>query len=448
MKEKCGIFGIHCEKTNSKCIPSVINGLRYLQHRGHEGCGISYLNNSKHLVLKKGLGRVDDVFKRENILEFENSNKCIGHVRYSTSGNSKLDDKQKYTECQPLLGNCKLGTFYLVHNGNIPNIKEHDTQFIISFIENNDKESWREIFISLIETIPCAYCLLIITQDEIFAVRDRFGIRPLCIGIHECDYCITSESCALQHFELLRDVKPGEIIRICSDGLETLYQSSNSQLRICAFEFIYFQQPNSICEQLSVSQVRTELGKLLAHKEKLCDFDDSFVVVGVPSTGIISAKGYAEQLHLSYKQIINKNNNIGRTFIAPSHTERQTLCEKKFIIDETELLNKKVIIVDDTIVRGNVIKSIVSKVWQCGALEIHVRIPAPPIINICRLGIDIPSHEELLAYNKTIPQIETSIDVTSIMYLSCDDLNSVLPSGCYKECFGEKIEEAMLFSHA
>ena len=452
MKEKCGVFGVYSCEAYEKCLIDVIRGLRLLQHRGQEGCGIAFHTNDSGLVLKKGNGLVDEVFDHQydtSIL----SNKCIGHVRYSTSGIPKLDKEQKYKECQPLLGKCKLGIFYLVHNGNIPNIEEeHDTQYIIRFIEESKCDNWREILIALMESIPCAYCLLIITADEMFAVRDRFGIRPLCIGQFSSNgvYCVSSESCALQHFQLVRDVKPGEIIRINQEGLKTLYQAGNSQLRICSFEYLYFQNPTSICEGRLVSDVRSDLGKLLAQKEDIAyagSSDDlsSFLVVGVPKTGIIAAKSYAKSLRVEYKQVITKNKNIGRTFIAPSNDERQVLCRKKFAFDETEIKNKNIIIVDDTIVRGNVMKSIVSNIWHCGASQIHIRIPAPPVINICRLGIDIPSCEELLAYGKTIQQIKDELGVSSIRYLTCDDLDTVIPSTCYKEYFGEEPDDHMLY---
>ena len=247
MKEQCGIYGIYFKTTGVKTIPLVIHGLRLLQHRGQEGCGICF-HDGENLTLNKGIGKVDEVLgSYESSCDIA-SNKCIGHVRYSTSGSSKYDDKQKYNECQPLLGNCKLGEFYLVHNGNIPNLDEHDTHYIINFIRESKMNNWSQILISLIEKFPCAYCLLIITRNEIFALRDRFGIRPLCIGQNDNAQCVSSESCALQHFELVRDVKPGEIIQIGSKGLETIYQSENSQLRLCAFEYLYFQNPISICE--------------------------------------------------------------------------------------------------------------------------------------------------------------------------------------------------------
>lgn len=446
MKEKCGVFGIHSCKAYSKCVVDVIQGLNLLQHRGQEGCGIAFHTKDKGFVLEKGSGVVNDVFHDYSSIIL--SNKCIGHVRYSTSGSSKHDNKEKYNECQPLVGKCKLGVFYLTHNGNIPGIEEeHDTQYIIRFIEESECDNWREILITLVETIPCSYCLLIITANEIFAIRDRFGIRPLCFGVSNGDYCISSESCALQHFQLVRDVKPGEIIRTNSQGLDTIYQAKHSQLRICSFEYLYFQNPTSICEGRLVSDVRRHLGKLLAQKEHIRldgSLHDSYMVVGVPKTGLIAAKSYAETLLLEYKQVIIKNKSIGRTFIAPSNDERQLLCRKKFAFDEAEIKNKNIIIVDDTIVRGNVMKSIVKNMWQCGALQIHIRIPAPPVINICRLGIDIPSCEELLAYGKTIEQIKDELGVSSIRYLTCDDLDTVLPSTCYKEYFGEELEDNML----
>ena len=439
MKEKCGVFAIYNCNSDSNIIPSVINGLKLLQHRGQEGCGIAFENN-KQLDIHKGLGLVTNVFNHDISIE---TNKCIGHVRYSTSGNSKINDDSKLSECQPLEGNINGEDFYISHNGNIPKIKTHDTQYIVDFINKSHCDDIEKKLISLMETIPCAYSILILTKNCIYGMRDRYGIRPLCIGNLDKSYCISSESCALQHFKLDRDILPGEIIKINDNGLQTIYQYDNSKLSICAFEYLYFLNPDSICDGYNVTDVRNNLGKILADKETL-NIDDEYIVIGIPNSGLLSAKSYATSLTIKYVQAITKNKYSNRTFIIPNDVDRISACNKKFIYDNNSIANKKVIIIDDTIVRGNVIKSIIHNLVLCKANEIHIRVAAPPIINVCQLGIDIPSCEELLAYNKNISQIKDELNVTSIKYLTIEELNSAIPSTSYKECFGEKINDEMI----
>ena len=321
MKEKCGVFGIYNNVSNTNIIPCVINGLKLLQHRGQEGCGIVFENNNQ-LDIHKGLGLVSDVFNGDISIQ---TNKCIGHVRYSTSGNSKINDDSKLDECQPLEGNTNDEEFYISHNGNIPKIKTHDTQYIIDFINKSDCDDFVKKLISLMETIPCAYSILILKKNCIYGMRDRYGIRPLCIGNDENSYCISSESCALQHFKLNRDILPGEIVKINNKGVQTIYQYNNYKLSICAFEYIYFLKPNSICDGYNVTDVRTNLGKLLANKETLT-IDDEYITIGIPNSGLLSAKSYAASLSIKYVQAITKNKYINRTFIIPNNVDRIKAC--------------------------------------------------------------------------------------------------------------------------
>ena len=423
------------KKNHIKTIQNVIQGLELLQHRGQESCGIAYEQNDI-LFCQTTPGLVKNAFKdikKENIL----SNKSIGHVRYSTSGNSKTDVTNLHSESQPLYGKCKLGGFFLAHNGNVPNLNEHDTKYIINFIQKSSGSSWREIFMELLDEIHVAYCLLVITNNEIYAIRDRYGIRPLCIGKHkEVDFCFSSESCALQHFVYERDVQPGEVVMVNKDGLSSIYTFPQSTLKLCAFECIYFMKENSICNGMLVSEIRTLFGKELANKEAL-SFGDNTIVVGIPMSGIVSAKSYADTLQLPYLQVIEKNENVGRTFIAPSNDERMTLSRKKFSYNESEIKDKNIILVDDTVVRGNVMKTVVQQMYQNGAKKVHIRIPSPKIIGKCSLGIDIPSCEELLAFKKTNQEIAKELKVSTINYLDYDDLDKILPFLTYKECFGE-----------
>ena len=441
MKEKCGVFAVYTSISDVICIKDVVNGLNLLQHRGQEGCGIAYAHENDIQVMK-GNGLVKDVFNQyENVSLLQ---MCIGHVRYSTSGKSKQNVEANYDECQPIIGNCSLGSFALVHNGNIPGTQIHDTTFLVHFIENMKERTWEKKLETLIETIPGVYCLTILTQDAIYGVRDRFGVRPLCIGMNQGDWCISSESCALHRFNHVRDVQPGEVIKIDKTGLNTVYQSSKTQLSICAFEFIYFMRPNSFTDGYYVKDVRDKLGSKLAHNEDVVQKNGDWTVVGVPDSGILAALSYAKSMGFNYIQCIEKNKNAKRTFILPNQNERIEACKRKFHFHKKQIDGQKIVVVDDTIVRGNVIKSIIHCLWECGAKEIHIRIPAPPVCDVCQLGIDIPSKEELLATGKSIEEMGKELKVCSLRYLSCDDLYDILPTHTYTECFGGGINPQML----
>jgi amidophosphoribosyltransferase len=437
LKEKCGIYGIFMKTDCKKCIPQMIDGLELLQHRGQESCGLCYVEEN-NLVLNKSLGLVKDVFSYKSYVP--SASHAIGHVRYSTSGKSKLSEKDKYVECQPLYGKCKLGEFYVAHNGNIPNTECHDTQHVINCIIKSEKAIWKDILIELIETIPVAYCLLIITSTELFVLRDRYGIRPVCVGksFDGNDYCVSSESCALKEYDFLREVKAGEIIKIDKNGLNTLYNFPNAQSHICAFEYIYFMRESSICNGYRVKLLREMLGTQLSKIENE-KFDKNTVVVGVPISGITAAKSYAKSIGLKYVQLITKNPSVGRTFIAPTDEQRKRLCKEKFLYNKSEIKDKRIIIIDDTIVRGNVIKTIIKYFNLCGAREVHVRVPAPPVIDVCSLGIDIPNREELLAYNKSNDEIRKELGIKSLQYLTVDALDELFDFLSYKECFGERL---------
>lgn len=444
MKEKCGVYGI-CSKTHDKSIINeAINGLTSLQHRGQEGCGLVYLDSYNNYNLIKGLGLVKNIFNKNNL--YIASSMVIGHVRYSTSGNTKKDINSLYEECQPLYGNCNLGSFYIVHNGNIPNVNIHDTKYIIQYLENDSSTTWKQKLIQLLENIPCAYCLLIMTKDGMYAIRDKYGIRPLCIGENQEKICISTESCALNNYTHLRDVRSGEIVYFYENSIKSLYLSQTGKLCICSFEFIYFSNINSFCDNYSVKEVRHNLAIKLAKKENLNNMNDC-IVIGVPSTGIYYGKVYSNHLNLKYFQYIQKNENINRTFILPSEEERTRACLEKFSYDNLNLNNKKVIIVDDSIVRGNVISNIAKQLWSCKVKEIHVRITSPPVVNRCSLGIDISSTSELIAFNRTNEEIRKKINVNSLIYLSLDDINGLLPEHSNKECFGEILDPQMLLKN-
>ena len=430
----CGIFGLYLNCPKVDCVCDVIHGLESLQHRGQESCGVSYSQDGLY-VLEKGCGLVKDVFS--NYTKQSLTRSCIGHVRYSTSGKSKRDVESKLKECQPLVGKSELGDFVLVHNGNIPQIEGHDTKYLVDFLSNTKKDRWEEKLIDLVETIPGVFSMLIDTPSGMYAVRDRFGIRPLCIGVHGDNICFTSESCALGDYSHYRDVKPGEVILVNGGEVQSVYRSPRAKTSICAFEFVYFLKPTSYSDGIHVKAFREKCGEILANKDKQRFSDTSgYLVTGVPTSGIVYGESYATTLGLPYSQIMTKRKDSNRTFTLPDNETRKIASDNKFVYNVDKIKGKKLIVVDDSIVRGNVMRSISRKLREHGVAEIHVRIPSPPVINKCQYGIDIPTVEELLIPNRTYAEVIEHLNVTSLEYLNYEELDKLLPTLSYKECFG------------
>ncbi len=437
----CGIFGVYLENPKVSCVSNVIDGLKSLQHRGQESCGISYSEDGLY-VLERGCGLVEDVFSNYTKQPLVQS--CIGHVRYSTSGKSKSDADSMLEECQPLVGNSELGDFVLVHNGNIPQINGHDTKYLVDFLSKTKKGCWEEKLIDLVETIPGVFSILIDTPNGLFAVRDRFGIRPLCIGTHRHNICLASESSALGDYSHHRDVKPGEVVLVNGGKIQSVYHSSTAKISICAFEFVYFLKPMSYCDGIHVKTFRQRCGEILAKKDKHRFSDTSgYLVTGVPTSGIVYGESYAKTLGLPYSQILTKRKDSNRTFILPDDESRRNASNNKFVYTAHKIKGKKLIIVDDSIVRGNVMRSIARKLWEYGVTEIHVRIPSPPVINKCQYGIDIPTVEELLVTNRSYKEVIELLNVTSLEYLDYNEFSQMLPVFSYKECFGGDVESEL-----
>jgi amidophosphoribosyltransferase len=431
----CGIFAIF-NNNLEKNITELFYGLQRLQHRGKDGYGMVYLLDYISLITTKGEGELNTKIL-ERICNIK-SKSCIGHLRYSTSGSTIKDGTLKRIELQPIRGFDPVseGPFYIAHNGNIPNLENHDTTYLRNMLEN-DKDTMEHKLIKLIENVPAAFSILILTHNNIlYALRDRFGIRPLCIGQQGDKYYISSESCAFStDVNYLRDVKPGELIRIDASGLQSIYVNEQAQLNLCTFEILYFLNENSYVDGLQIKNVRKNLGKILAIKEDILhEKINEYTVVGVPLTGILYGKSYAKTLGFNYKQLIHKNKKISRTFIILDKRQRKKACDKKFFYDKENIKNKKLIIVDDTIVRGNIIKAIIRNLKRCGAKEIHVRIPAPPVIDICELGISIQTKEELIMNNKTADEVCKDIKADSLKYLQIEDLEH-FPANSYNQCF-------------
>lgn len=432
----CGIFGVFSNENNTSNLVELLNGMKMLQHRGKDGYGISGLTYNRNIYTIKNEGEIKNI--ETNNIYFSS---CIGHVRYSTSGESIKTSILKHNELQPITGYSKdINKYTLIHNGNIPNIDGHDTSFINEIISSNYFLDIKTKLISIINNIPGAYSIIILTNKGMYIMRDRFGIRPLCIGKKNNNYYVSSENIAFNNgIEFIRDVNPGELININNNGLFTLYQHSKPKKSLCSFEILYFLNENSIVDNINIKNIRQDLGKQLAFKDKKQFMNGEYIVVGIPETGILYGKSYAKELNLNYKQVITKNKNVSRTFIVLNNEDRIKLCNDKFIYNTNDIYGKKIIIVDDTIVRGNVIKSIICNLKKCGAKEIHIRIPSPPVIDICELGISIQSKNELLFNNKTLVDVLKELNVNSIMYLNISELYN-FPKNSYNQCFSGYID--------
>ncbi len=452
MKEECGIFGTYQKEKSFNTSNYVINGLSDIQHRGQESSGISYFTN-KGLTVFKNMGLVKEVFSNYTS---NNTNMCIGHVRYSTSKSSisSLED------AQPFRGSHLLGEFSIVHNGHIPNLDKNkhirkedystDSDFLVKYIERSTLTSWENILIDIMNTIPGVYCLLVMTCDSIYVLRDRYGIRPLCIGRNKEGIYVSSESCAIEYCDFIVDVEPGQILQI-NDNIYSIYKYPSENLH-CIFEFIYFSNSKSILDGCNVENIRKDFGRKLAQQD-LYLFDKNSIVVGSPSSGILAGKGYAEESGLQYKQVLIKNKDYIRSFIMPNQKERLNICQNKFKLDiDTSgyLKDKTIILVDDSIVRGNTMKHIVSMFLKEGVKEIHVRSASPPIKYPCYFGIDISSSNELIA-NRVLyyDGLAKYFNSTSLDYLTQknieDTIHKYAPKmGLCGACFNGNYEDKLL----
>jgi len=428
MKEECGIFAINYYNNNPEITSNTIHGLLKLQHRGQDSAGIAYVDSNK-IIEYKNEGLVKDVFSDFKPAE---SKMCIGHVRYSTS------NKEATINCiQPLTATSKLGTFSIAHNGHIHNLDQSpisksfnytsDSDFIKEYIKNSTLDTWDDVLIDLMNKIPGVYSLIILTTDSIYALRDRFGIRPICIGINKEGFFVSSESCAISDYDRLMDLEPGQIIRI-QDNIYNIYNHPPENLR-CIFEYIYFSNKNSVIDRNKISSIREDYGKQLA-KQDVYLFPKDSIVVGSPESGILAGHGYAKQSNIQYKQVLIKNPNYNRSFIMPDQESRKAVCNRKFKIDTDtcgSIEDKVIILIDDSIVRGNTIQSVIKLFKKHKIKELHIRSASPPLKNPCYFGIDMPTYDEFIA-NKipSYSNLAKYLDVNSIDYLSKTNMLNVM----------------------
>ena len=449
LHEECGVFGMY-DFDGADVASTIYYGLFALQHRGQESCGIavSDTNGPKGKVLSyKGMGLVNEVFAPEN-LEQMKGDIGVGHVRYSTAGSSTREN------AQPLVLNYVKGTLALAHNGNLikaPQLRKEleytgaifqttiDSEVIAYYIarERLNSQSAEEAVRRACQRLKGAYALVVTSPRKLIGARDPYGFKPLCIGKRDNSYIITSETCALDTIgaTFVRDVLPGEVVTISPEkGIEsdmTMALPKEKEAR-CIFEYIYFARPDSHIDGVSVYASRITAGKFLAQDSPV----EADLVTGVPESGNASALGYSLASGIPYGTAFVKNSYVGRTFIKPKQSSRESSVQVKLNVLREAVAGKRVIMIDDSIVRGTTSDRIVRMLRDAGATEVHVRISSPPFLWPCYFGTDIPAREQLIAYNRTIEEICQIIGADSLGYLGIDRLKEMaegLPicTGCF-----------------
>ena len=443
--EECGVFGVISTK-RSNVAGITYYGLYALQHRGQESCGI-VVNDDGMFSSYKDLGLVSEVFSQETLAQLPEGNMAVGHVRYGTTGGTTRNN------CQPIEVNHQKGKMALAHNGNLSNALElrdklelsgaifhttSDTETIAYMItkERLTASSIEEAVCRAMDSLEGAYSLVLMSSAKMIAARDPYGFRPLCFGrLHQGGYVIASESCALSAVgaEFIRDVEPGEVLAFSENNIESYTVHCGKQRRkTCIFEHIYFARPDSVIDGISVHEARMRAGKLLAETYPA----DADIVIGVPDSGLDAALGFSRASGIPYGIGLIKNKYIGRTFISPGQEERVDRVRIKLSPVESVIEGKRVVLVDDSIVRGTTSKRIVKLLRDAGAKEIHMRISAPPFLHPCYYGTDIDSEENLIACHHSMEEIAELIGVDTLGYLPVEKLDKLVESKHYcAACF-------------
>lgn len=447
LHEECGVFGMY-DLDGNDIASSIYYGLFALQHRGQESCGIAVSDTfgPRKVDLLKGMGLVNEVFNSENLSKLH-GNIGVGHVRYSTAGESIPSN------AQPLVINYVKGTLMLAHNGNLINANELrdelaytgaifqttiDSEVIAYLVarERINAKTAQEAVTNAMKKLRGAYALVISSPRKLIGARDPFGFKPLCIGKRDNAYILASETCALDTIgaEFVRDVLPGEVVTIDKDGIksDTSMCLPKAKEARCVFEYIYFARPDSRIDNVSVYASRIKAGRFLAMDSAV----DADLVVGVPESGNAAALGYSLQSGIPYGTAFVKNGYVGRTFIKPKQSSRESSVRVKLNVLKEAVNGKRIIMIDDSIVRGTTSDRIVKMLRDAGATEVHVRISSPPFLWPCYFGTDIPEREQLIAYNRSIEEIRDIIGADTLGYLKVERLHEMVEGlniceGCF-----------------
>ena len=424
LREECGVFGVFGA---DQAAANVLVGLSALQHRGQEGCGVASLENSGRIAVRKGLGLVSRVFPRDAYRD-HTGRFAIGHVRYGTSGGGELDN------VQPFVFHRSTHDFAVVHNGNIVNTEELKIQLErmgTLFRSSSDSEILGHLVHALstgkegltahslkraLNLIDGAFSFLVLTQDRLYACRDKYGFRPLSIARLGDGYAVGSETCALHAVgaQVIRDIQPGEVVEIGPDGMTSSFFATEHRNALCAMEYIYFARPDSDIEDVNVHAYRVESGKLLFRENPV----EADLVFGVPDSGLSGAIGYSRASGLPLETGLIKNFYVGRTFIQPNQSLRMTGVRMKLTPVPSVVKGKRVVVLDDSIVRGTTSRQIVRMLRDAGAAEIHLRITSAPLRHPCYYGVDISTESELISSRMDVGEVCRYIGADSLAFLS------------------------------
>ncbi len=443
LHEECGLFGIW-DNDGFDCSHLTYYALFALQHRGQESAGIA-VNDDGVILYHKDSGLVPDVFN-EVVLNHLKGHAAIGHVRYSASDKVRED-------AQPLVTRYKKGTLATAYNGSLADpVAERakleadgaifqttsDTEIINYLLarERVKTHSIEDAVSKVIRTLKGGYSLLVMSPRKLIAARDPLGYRPLCIGKKQNSYIFASESCALDAIgaDFIRDVEPGEVVIADKDGLRSIRDNCSDKSALCIFEYIYFARPDSIIEGTSVYDARVQAGRELAKRNPV----EADIVIGVPDSGICAAIGYAEESGIPYGTGLIKNRYIGRTFIQPSQEMREKSVDIKLNVLASTIRGKRVVIVDDSIVRGTTCRKLILMLKKAGATEVHMRISSPLFLWPCYFGTDVPTKEELIGYKYTVEEMREKFGADSLSFLAIEDLKNIVPNrtrGFCDACF-------------
>ncbi len=435
-KHYCGVFGIYGHPNAAEL---TYYGLYALQHRGQESAGI-VSSDGKQFRVHKGMGVVSQIFNGD-ILHNLTGTMAVGHTRYSTTGSSHIRN------AQPLTVDCARGQIAIAHNGNLTNaapLREElerrgsifqttvDSEIILHLMAQPSLNGHGNNLLESIRRIEGAFSLVILTENELIGVRDPHGFRPLCLGQVGDGWVLSSETCALDliHAKFVRDIAPGEIVIINQDGVKSIQAFPEQQRRaFCIFEYVYFARPDSTIAGRNVYEVRKEMGRQLAREHPV----DADIVVPVPDSGVYAALGYSEEARIPYEMAFIRNHYVGRSFLQPSQLIRDFNVRVKLNLIPQLVKDKRVVIVDDSIVRGTTCKARVNTLKEAGAKEVHVRVSCPPHMNPCVYGIDFPDRNKLMAANYSVDEIRKYLNADSLAYLSQSGM--VKATGLGKESF-------------
>lgn len=436
LHEECGVFGIY-SMSGEPVSKDIYYGLEALQHRGQEAAGMAlsdFKGGMYNMAIKKDIGLVSEVF-HEDDLEHLKGNIGVGHVRYSTTGESNAHN------AQPIGMNYIKGTLAVVHNGNIVNTDAlkveqmkrgsahyttSDTEVIAYEIikERVNSKDIEEATVKACKKLRGGYALLVKSPRKLIGARDPLGIKPLILGKRDDTYILASESAAVKAVggEIVRDIEPGEIVTITKDGIETVSRLQSSTKAHCIFEYIYFARNDSVMDGISVNDARVSAGEALAKVKKV----DADIVVGVPDSGLAAAWGYSKESGIPFAMAFYKNSYIGRSFIKPTQNERQVAVQMKLSVLENVVRGKSIVLIDDSIVRGTTMRKLVDMLKAAGAKEVHVRISSPPFLYPCFYGTDVPTAGQLIASEHSTEEVRENIGADSLEYLRVEDFKAMV----------------------